>query len=107
MCVLLEGKMQMSKPIKLADKRINEEVTETSPGVYALDATTAGPFTVSRIGRSDTDLNNRLHDYVGEYEYFRFAYSSSPKRAFEAECELYHDHHPPDNVIHPDRPDGS
>jgi hypothetical protein len=98
------GSPNLSGLHSLSDSTINNEVTRVSPGVYALDATTAGGFTVSYVGRSDTDVNSRLHDWIGEYRYFKFAYCSSAKDAFEAECELYHDYNPPDNKVHPARP---
>ena len=95
---------ELSDMYSLTDATINEAVTQTSAGVYALDRTSTGPFTVAYVGRSDTDLNGRLHQHTKSYKYFRAAYCSSPKAAFEAECELYHDYTPPDNVNHPARP---
>ncbi len=98
---------KLSEVISLTDLRINQQVTKTSAGVYVLDASSTGPFTSSYVGRSDTDLNKRLHDWVGKYKYFKGTYCASPKQAFEAECNLYHDLTPPDNVNHPARPSGS
>jgi hypothetical protein len=97
----------LSETLSLTDERINEKITQKSAGVYALDATRAGGFTYSYVGRSDKDVNDRLHDWVSTYKFFKYAYCSSAKAAFEAECELYHDHRPPDNTNHPQRPDGS
>jgi hypothetical protein len=95
-------------PYKLTSARIDEIVTKTSAGTYALDATDESAFHVSRVGRSDNDLNARLKNYIGgKYKYFKFGYSPSAKAAFEKECRLYHDFNPPDNVIHPDRPNGA
>ncbi len=88
----------------LTDEVIDAQVTKISPGVYVLDATSSGPWTDSYVGRSDTDLNGRLHDWVGKYKYFKAAYLPSAKAAFEAECELYHALRPKDNVNHPARP---
>ena len=95
----------LSNVMPLNDSKINEEIKRTSAGVYALDATSSGPFTYSYVGRSDTDLNKRLHDWIGKYKYFKYAYCTSAKDAFEAECNLYHDHKPPDNSVHPARPE--
>lgn len=97
----------LSDTFSLDHDRINQKIIYASPGVYVLDATTSGGFTVSYTGRSDTDVNKRLHDWVGKYKYFKFAYSSSPKDAFEGECNLYHDYRPADNAVHPARPNGS
>lgn len=96
-------------PYKLTNERIDEVVKKKSPGTYALDRNPDDPaFKVARVGRSDTDVAARLKSYVGgKYKYFKFGYSSSAKAAFEKECTLYHDFNPPDNAIHPDRPEGT
>lgn len=94
---------QLSPVLSLSDAGIDSEVTKTSAGVYALDKTSSGHFTVSHVGRSETDLNQWLHRYVGRYQFFKYAYCSSAKGAFEAECELFHDYNPPENVVHPAR----
>ena len=94
----------LSGMLALTHDVIDAEVTQTSPGVYVLDATSSGPWTNYYVGRSDTDLNQRLHDWVGNYKYFKAAYLSSAKEAFDAECELYHALSPKDNVNHPARP---
>lgn len=98
---------ELSKLFALGEKEIDAHITKTSPGVYALDKHQEGAFTVYYVGRSDTDVNKRLKDWVGKYKYAKFAYASSAKAAFEGECELYHAHKPTDNVLHPDRPRGS
>src|SRR5438105_7089484 len=92
---------RLSDPHALEDGIIDVEVTATSPGVFALDSDSEGPFTVAFVGRADTDLNPELHRYVRGYRFFKFAYCSSAKDAFEAECELYHDKKPPHNISHP------
>jgi hypothetical protein len=98
---------QLSRLHSLDDAVIDIEVTRTSAGVYVLDKTTAGAFEAAYVGRSDTDVNGRLHQHVRRYKFFMFGYSSSAKAAFEAECQLYHDLRPPDNANHPARPAGS
>lgn len=97
----------LSDVFSLTDARINEKVNRVSAGVYALDATSNPAFVYSYIGRSDSDLNSRLHQWVGKYKYFRAAYSSSANEAFVAECNLYHDFNPTDNAVHPARPTNS
>jgi len=101
--------VELSDPVSLSDEKIDLKVTKVSPGVYVLDDTDSShPFNNAYVGRSDTDVNGRLHDWTGKgYKYFKFAYCSSAKAAFEVECELYHDLKPPDNVNHPARPSGS
>jgi hypothetical protein len=98
---------EMSLGFALTDEVINKVVVKTSPGVYLLDATSNGPFDVAYAGRSDSDLNSRLHDWVGKYKYFSAAYCPTAKAAFEAECELYHQFGPRHNQVHPARPVGS
>jgi hypothetical protein len=95
-------------PYLLTAETIDDVVTQTSPGTYALDRSDDNVFTVHRVGRSDSDLNARLKNYVGgKYKYFKFGYSMSARAAFNKECTMYHDFNPPDNAIHPDRPDGT
>src|SRR6266436_7641181 len=98
---------KLSDIIALIDAEIDAKVTKISPGVYVLDKTSSGPFTASYVGRSDVDLNGRLHQWVGKYKYFKACYFDSAKAAFEAECELYHALSPKDNTNHPARPSGS
>lgn len=100
---------ELSNPFQLTDEVIDAKVTKTSPGVYVLDATTDGTFKNHYVGRSDNDLNARLHKWAagGKYKYFRASYCDSAKEAFEAECELFHALAPPDNTNHPARPNGS
>ena len=94
-------------PFALTDAQINSTVTKVSPGAYALGRVDEnGVFLVERVGRSDYDLNNRLHDYVGKYPSFKADYFPSAAAAFHKECQLFHDFRPTDNDLHPDRPNG-
>lgn len=62
----------LSEVVALRNERIDEAVTRTSPGVYALDKTTTGPFQVNYVGRADEDLKKRLKDWVGsKYKVFQ------------------------------------
>ena len=94
-------------PFPLTDTSIDEQVTDTSPGVFTLDDDDTVRFHVVFVGRSDRDVNNQLHVYVGKYKRFKFAYCLSAQTAFEKECELFHDFDPRDNVNHPARPGDS
>src|SRR5208337_1464224 len=69
---------------------INEEVGYGSPGVYALGYLRGKTFLIQHIGRSDTNVNARLKEYVGKYDRFKFDTSNTPQAAFTAECRLYH-----------------
>ncbi len=99
--------LEMNGPYTLDVKTIDEKITKTSPGNYALGSKSErGTFLVGYVGRSDSDLGARLKSWVGETTkpLFRFSYSSSAKTAFEKECNNYHDFDPPKNDVHPDRP---
>lgn len=100
----------MEGPYKLDTETIETNVTRTSVGNYALGRKDEeGTFLVGYVGRSDSDVRARLKSWVGETKrpLFKFSYATSPKAAFEKECENYHDFNPPDNDVHPDRPDDS
>ncbi len=94
-------------PFPLTHQGINDNVNKTFPGTYTLGKIKIPTYYIARVGRSDDDVNRRLHDYIGDYEQFKFEYYPSPKAAFDKECLLYHDFKPPDNKIHPDRPSGT
>ncbi len=94
-------------PYALTDDMIDDEVTRTSAGAYALGKLSGDTFYIEYVGRSDTDVNNRLHDHVGNYPKFKYDYFGSAKAAFEKECNLYHDFNPSDNKAHPARPNGA
>ena len=97
-------------PYKLDNDTIDKVVTLTSEGAYVLGRLNKeGEFVTKYVGRADKDVNERLKKRVGKgYSYFKFAYCSSPKAAFEKECNLYHYWKKQlDNVYHPDRPIGT
>lgn len=101
--------MQGSYPLN--SEKIDEVVTRTSPGNYALGHSVGDSFRVEYVGRADSNINARLKDHVSEsYSHFKFSYATSPKAAFEKECRNYHDfgeNKKLDNKIHPDRPAGT
>lgn len=102
--------MKGAFPLTLA--KINENVTETRAGNYALGyVDDDNIFRVKYVGRSDSDVAARLKQHVGEkYTRFKYSYAPSPKAAFEKECRNYHDFGESrllDNNIHPDRPKGA
>jgi hypothetical protein len=89
--------------------QIDVHVGAVSPGIFALaQCSTDGlKFTIQRVGRSEGDVNRRLHAYIGRYPHFKFAYAPSSAAAFEKECSLYHQFNPLDNKIHSSRPSGT
>jgi len=95
-------------PFPMTEQEINTQVPEKSAGVYALDRSHEdGPFHVSYVGRSDSDLNARLQEHVRKYKRFKYEYAASPEEAFAKECDLYHRFNPPSTIAHPPRPIGS
>ena len=90
---------------------IDDQVTEVSPGVYALGLKKGNIFHVHFVGRSDVDINAELKKHVGKYDRFKFEYYDSPEAAFLKECDLYHAFRGPegklDNKTHPDREQGT
>jgi len=98
-------------PFNLTHESIDSLVKEISSGAYVLGYTSrSNAFIVKYVGRSDDNLNSRLHDWVGIYNQFKASYLSSSTAAFEKECNVYHDFgrsEKLDNEIHPDCPNGS
>jgi hypothetical protein len=100
----LEGN-GLKGPFALTDDIIDQEVSDRGPGAFALDDNyNGGGFKTTFVGRSDLDVNNQLHVYVGKYKRFKFVYCPSARAAFEKECKLFHDFAPQDNAVHPGRP---
>lgn len=106
------SKLNMYGPYRLTNDEIDNEVTRTSAGNYALGyLNEVKQFIVKYVGRADSDVKDRLKQHVKEkYKRFKYSYATSPKAAFEKECQNYHDFggsNKLDNKIHPDRPNGS
>ena len=57
--------LEMSGSYPLSDEAIDDALTRTSPGNYALGYMDGETFSVFYVGRSDTDLRQRLHQWVG------------------------------------------
>jgi hypothetical protein len=88
----------------------SEEIDDHVPssiGNYALGFQRNNQFVPKYVGRSDTDLNKRLKDHVGEYQRFKFSTTTSAVAAWKKECKNYHDWRSQiGNKIHPARPEG-
>jgi hypothetical protein len=98
----------LSGPYPLTTVGVDGAVTSKSPGVYALGKFENATFYIHYVGRSDDDVGARLKQHVKEwYPQFKFAYATSPKDAFEKECELFHDFGGSNNPNHPSRPAGT
>lgn len=109
-----EGKavasLDMNGPYDLDADVIDEEITVKSPGNYALGYSEDSTFYVNYVGRSDDNIRNRLKKWIGKYDEFKYSYATSPKAAFEKECQNFHDFggtESLDNKNHPQRPDNT
>lgn len=105
-------RLNMQGSYTLDSETINEIITKTSAGNYALGHTEDKTFYVQYVGRSDTDLKARLLTHASDKKYaeFKYSYATSPKAAFEKECQNFHDFggiSKLSNTIHPDRPSNS
>lgn len=95
-------------PFRLSFDGITGTLTRTSAGAYALGHLDSnGRFCINHVGRSDTDLKEKLCSYIGSATMFKFSYLPNSRAAFEKECELFHDFKPPGNRVHPGRPSGT
>ena len=81
------GSLEMSGSYPLNDEAIDAMVSRTLPGNYALGYMDGPTFTVFYVGRSDSDVKRRLHEWVGtpsRYERYapsiRAAWGSRPRR---------------------------
>lgn len=103
--------LNMNGPYLLNDAEIDKHIPSGSIGNYAYGYTKDGTFYIKYVGRSDSDLNERIRHGIGQYPEFKFSLASSKKAAYEKECQNYHDfgglEGKLDNEIHPDKPDGT
>jgi hypothetical protein len=69
--------LEMSGAYPLSDDAIDEVLTRKSPGNYALGYMDDTTFVVFYVGRSDADVRQRLHEWVGmPSRYDRYAPAS-------------------------------
>lgn len=111
--------LDMDGPYTYDKETVEEEVLPNEIGNYALGYKEGYSFKVGYVGRSDSDVQQRLFDHLNEdddqYEYgythFMFSYAKNKKVAFEKECKNWHDFGGEKdkltNDIHPDKPDGT
>lgn len=102
--------LQMNSAYPLDGTTISQKIMDKTPGNYALGRkNNEGEFLVSYVGRSDSDVKDRLQYWAANSDHplFKFSYASSANEAYEKECRNYHDFTPPENDIHPDKPKNS
>jgi len=73
------GSLGMRGSYPLSDAGIDEALLRRSPGNYALGYLEDDAFRVFYVGRSDTDVRQRLHEWVGMPS--RYAAFASPAKA--------------------------
>jgi hypothetical protein len=56
--------LEMNGSYPLSDDAIDETLTRASPGNYALGYMDGDTFNVFYVGRSDSDVRQRLHEWV-------------------------------------------
>jgi hypothetical protein len=59
------GSLQMAGSYPLTDGSIDQQIDRTSPGNYALGYLDGETFVVFYVGRSDSDVREKLHGWVG------------------------------------------
>jgi hypothetical protein len=95
----------LTGPHRLSFDDVHAVTRSGAPGVFALGfCGQGGVFFVNYVGRSDSDVRQRLLDFIGSDNAFKFNQVGSAKEAFMHECELYHSLRPRGNRLHPSRP---
>lgn len=111
--------LDMGKSYPLTQEVIDCIVGKGKIGNYAYGyLNEEGSFIVRYVGRSDTDLQERIKHGIEDmrtdpscrYERFKFSYANSILEAYEKECQNYHDFGGDEeklqNRVHPSKPDG-
>ena len=111
--------LNMGLSYDLTYDEIDRLVAEDRKGNYAfgyLDE--RGVFIVRYVGRSDTDLRERIKHGIADmeadpscrYQRFKFSYAESDTEAYEKECRNFHDFGGMEGLLvnknHPDKPKG-
>lgn len=102
--------LEMQGPYDLTQKEIDRLIPKGMIGNYAYGYKKDNVFIVQYVGRSDTDLHERIAHGINKYPLFKFSFAKSEKEAFNKECKNWHDFGGEDgsldNKIHPDKPVG-
>ena len=77
-------------PFKLDSEEIDRLIKPNTIGVYMLGYKEGNTFYVLYVGRSDTDLNDRLKKHIGRQPRFKYDVMPSAEAAYFKECELFH-----------------
>jgi len=111
--------LDMDGPYPFDEKFIEANIPKNTTGNYALGIFGSidgrEDFAIQYVGRSDTDLNKRIKDHIGQpaplpFTHFKFSTAKNAAEAYIKECVNYHDciekGYRLYNEIHPDKPDG-
>lgn len=99
---------RLDGPYDLSFDSLERALPKRRIGVFAIGhIDPAGIFRVQRVGRDQSDVQERLRGFIGSGNKFKYALAGTAFEAFELECELFHKLKPPSNIMHPDRPQGS
>ena len=74
------GSLEMKGPYPLSHEAVDDAVTRRSAGNYALGYLDGDVFVVFYVGRSDSDVKQTLHDWVGVPSRYK-TYAPSSKAA--------------------------
>lgn len=111
--------LNMGISYDLTYDEIDRLVADGRMGNYALGyLNKRGAFIVRYVGRSDSDLKERIKHGITDmetnqslrYERFKFSYADTIEDAYNKECQNYHDFGGAEgclvNKVHPAKPDG-
>jgi hypothetical protein len=76
--------LEMNGSYPLSDDAIDKALTRRSPGNYALGYIDGNGFQVFYVGRSDSDVRRRLHDWVDMPSRYR-RYASPAKASWRVQ----------------------
>jgi len=96
----------MMGPFDFTETVIDQLVKDNYIGAYILSK---GSNVANYVGRSDSDLKQRLKQQLQSRNYSQFWFESvnSSLEAYYLECKWYHQYNPKDNENHPALPPGS
>ncbi len=83
--------LEMEGPYQLSFDIIDRIVKKDSPGNFALGHFISENSFIQYIGRSDQNIRECLKNWVGFSMHFKFSYASDSQKAYEKECQNYHD----------------
>lgn len=111
--------LSMGRSYELTYDEIDNNIQSGRIGNYAYGyINDKGLFVVRYVGRSDTDLKDRIKHGIADmeadstcrYERFKFSYADSIVEAYEKECRNYHDFGGHRGLLvnqkHPAKPEG-